>query len=358
VRPQELAALLREPMAWMEGDGPCGGLVISTRVRFARNLAGRRFPSVAGEQERRDVEAMLFDAARDVLPGARTVSLGEVSERARAILVEKFLISPQLAAGASGALVLFDGDASGMVNEEDHLRLQCILPGLDLQGAFARAEALDDALESRLDFAFSERWGYLTSCPSNAGTGMRASVMLHLPALAVSGALPRVFEGLAGLGVTARGIYGEGTDAAGAVFQISNQATLGAAERELLAKVEGVARSLIEREGAAREDLLQTARDAVVDRIWRAFGTLKTARAMGYGEAAELLSLVRWGSHERILPEIARSTLNALLYRIGPAALGGVANEGSSSAASTGGNASANRLRATLLREAFSAYPC
>ena len=346
MRGDELAALLSEPPAWMESEGPGTDLAVSTRVRLARNLAGHRFPSLADNAERRDICAAVRAAARDAAPSLRALDLRDLPERARGILVEKFLISPQMAAQGSGTLLLFDADVSAMVNEEDHVRLQCILPGLDLQRAYARLDAIDDALEQRLDVAFSERFGYLTASPSNAGTGMRASAMLHLPALAVSGALGRVFEGLRGLGVTARGIYGEGTDAAGAIFQISNEVTLGAGERDLLAKIEGVVRTLADRERAAREELLRTAYDAVVDRIWRAYGVLKTARSIGYGEAAELLSLVRWGSCERILPEIARTTLNGLLSRIGSAGLG-----------RAGDDASANRLRATLLRETFAACP-
>jgi len=347
LKKEELTALLCEPQAWMERDGPGGDLAISTRIRFARNLKGYRFPSAASPEELHVVRESIRTTAAHVTPSLRVVDLEDVTPRARHILVEKFLISPQMAAGGTGSLLLFDEDVSAMVNEEDHLRLQCIVAGLDLQTAYARLDALDDALEERLDFAFSERWGYLTACPSNVGTGLRASVMLHLPALAISGALTAVFEGLKGLGVTARGIYGEGTDAAGAIFQISNQVTLGVGERDLLAKVEGVARTLSERERSAREHLLRTAHDAVVDRIWRAFGTLKTARSISYGEAAELLSLVRWGSRERILPEIARPTLNGLLSRIGAAGLG-----------RPGDDASANRLRATLLRETFARYPC
>ncbi|TAM56281.1 ATP--guanido phosphotransferase [bacterium] len=343
---EELTALLSEPPAWMAREGPGADLAVSTRVRFARNLAGHRFPGLAGAGECGAVDRAIRVAALAAAPALRAVALPDLSERARGILVEQFLISPQMAACGTGSLLLFDTDVSAMVNEEDHLRLQCILPGLDLQSAYARLDAADDALEARLDFAFSERWGYLTASPSNVGTGMRASAMLHLPGLAIGGKLARVFEGLRGLGVTARGIYGEGTDAAGAIFQISNEVTLGVSERDLLAKVEGVVRTLAERERSAREELLRTAYDAVVDRIWRAYGTLKTARSSTYGEAAELLSLVRWGSRERILPGIASTTLNSLLSRIGSAGL-----------ARAGDEASANRLRATLLRETFAAYP-
>ena len=343
----ELTTLLSEPPAWMVREGPGADLSISTRVRLARNLAGHRFPLQADDAERRAICSAVCAAAREAAPALHALDLSEVSERARGILVEKYLISPQMAAQGGGTLLLFDSDVSAMVNEEDHVRLQCILPGLDLQRAHARLDAIDDALERHLDIAFSERFGYLTASPSNVGTGMRASAMLHLPALAIGGALGRVFEGLRGLGVTARGIYGEGSDAAGAIFQISNEVTLGSSERDLLAKVEGVIRTLADRERAAREELLRTAYDAVVDRIWRAYGTLKTARSIGYGEAAELLSLVRWGSCERILPEIARTTLNGLLSRIGSAGLERVGDE-----------ASANRLRATLLRETFAPYPC
>jgi protein arginine kinase len=248
---------------WMEGKGPHASIVISSRVRLARNLNDYNFPHLQDEESGRKVMELAKDAltaqeVQELVDGIEFMSLEELSPLDRLILMEKHLISPQLADGEGpchGIALSEDEAVSVMVNEEDHLRLQVLFPALQLKEAWNLASKVDDLLESRLDFAFDEQYGYLTCCPTNVGTGLRASVMMHLPAIAMTNQANRFFMSLSKLGFVVRGLYGEGTQAKGNLFQVSNQITLGLSEEELIGNLTSVSRQIIEQEQLARDEM-------------------------------------------------------------------------------------------------------
>lgn len=300
---------LRQPIgAWQQGEAPTADVAVSSRVRLARNLADLPFgprmsPADAGALLQRTAAA-----ARALPPelGAFTLTpMAEFTPLDRQVLVEKHLISRQLAAeGRGGLLVRSDEQLSAMVLEEDHLRLQALFPGLQLPAAWELASRFDDALERTMDWAFSPELGYLTTCPTNLGTAMRVSVMLHLPGLCWTNRVEALLAGLGAVGVTARGLYGEGSSAEGNLFQISNQTSLGQGEAEVVGHLEAVAREVVARERSAREALLAERRAAVEDRVWRAYGILAHARLLSSGEALRLLSDLRLGADLHILPTV------------------------------------------------------
>ncbi|MBX6378221.1 MAG: protein arginine kinase, partial [Clostridia bacterium] len=311
---------------WLDGTGPAADVVVSSRVRLARNLADVRF------QPRQDTaeSQRVVTAVEEALPELRSGGLGnlalirleECSPLERQALVEKHLISPQHARQEGAAVVVRDDEAiSVMVNEEDHLRIQCLAPGFQPEAALDLADRVDDLLERRLDYAFSEDLGYLTTCPTNVGTGLRVSVMVHLPGLVHSQQVGPLLNAIAKVGVVARGLYGEGTDAKGNLFQISNQITLGQTEREILVNLKGVCQQVIDRERSARERLLQEARTLVEDRVYRAYGILTNARQLTSDEAMRLLSDLRLGVDLNLLPQIEPRVCNELVVQIGPACL-------------------------------------
>ncbi|MGE5559607.1 MAG: protein arginine kinase [Chloroflexota bacterium] len=309
---------------WMEGTGPASDVVISSRVRLARNLVGIPFPAVADEEASRKVANLVAGAVtrmnQDSPQPFSFVSLAELPVRARQVLVEKHLISPEHAGeGAGRAVVIREDEAvSIMVNEEDHLRIQCLVPGLQLDEAWALANRIDDQLEADLDYAFAERTGYLTACPTNAGTGMRASVMVHLPALVLTNQAGNVLSAVGKVGLLVRGLYGEGSEAIGNIFQISNQITLGTTEEETIENLRNVVQQVIDSERQARDSLLREMREQLEDRVCRAFGTLTNARIISSQEAMQLLSDVRLGVDLSILTGIAPSVLNELLVATRP----------------------------------------
>jgi protein arginine kinase len=305
----ELEQTLRQPIgAWQRELGPAIDVAVSSRVRLARNLADLPFPP---RMQAADVDRLLRrveDAARRLpaeLGRFAFCRLDALAPLDRQVLVEKHLISPQHAQQARGGLLLRgDEQLSVMVLEEDHLRLQALCPGLQPSKAWELAGRLDDALERELDWAFSEELGYLATCPTNVGTGLRASVMLHLPALAWTGRIGPLLSELGKVGVVARGLYGEGTAAAGNLFQVSNQTSLGQSEQELVAHLEAVAQQIVARERSTREALLAERRAEVEDRVWRAYGILTTARLLSSAEALQLLSDLRLGCELHVLPPL------------------------------------------------------
>lgn len=346
VNDAQVSQLLGGPAPWMASDGPSADLVISSRIRLARNFAKAPFPHRASANQRTAVVVGVLATLAGAMPTA-SLRMEELTVRARAILVEKFYISPDFAQQrvAGAALALIGGDRSVMINEEDHLRIQALGGGLSLDSALALANHIDDAIEAQMDYAYDERLGYLTACPTNLGTGLRASTMVHLPALVFSGAIRTVVAQLEQAGAMIRGIYGENSSPLGAIFQISNRTTLGRTEDEFIAMVRGLTESVVILEREARYAIVHQAPDAITDRIWRAFGALKTARLLPYGEAVEALSLIRWGVHAGILPPVPRVRLNELLYQMGPATLDARVT-----------SSEADHSRATLVREAFEAY--
>ncbi|MDA8207026.1 MAG: protein arginine kinase [Thermaerobacter sp.] len=285
---------------WMNGTGPESDIVLSSRVRLARNLRGIPFPHRMNEEQGR---AMLdaVGKAIDALDSRWNVHfrrLNDLSRLERQVLVEKHLVSPLLIQDPirfEGVAVDDREDISIMVNEEDHLRIQVLLPGLQLEEAWQVANRLDDVLEQHLDFACDESRGYLTTWPTNLGTGLRASAMLHLPALVMTRQAPQVFTTLAQVGIVVRGLYGEGSEALGNIFQISNQVSLGLTEEELCRNLSAVAQQIVGRERGAREHLKSSAGLALADRVGRAWGILTNARVMTSHEALNLLSDVKLG---------------------------------------------------------------
>jgi protein arginine kinase len=335
-----LEAILAEPVGrWQRGEAPGADVAVSSRVRLARNVADLPFPPRMQAGDAGVLLRRVEDAARAIPAGPGPLVFARLEELApldRQVLVEKHLISPQHAHQSRGAvLVRADEQLSAMVLEEDHLRLQALFPGLQLPAAWALASRLDDALEGSLDFAFSDELGYLATCPTNLGTGLRASVMLHLPALRLLGRVAPLLWDLGKVGVVARGLYGEGSAASGNLVQVSNQTTLGHAEPDICEHLQTVVRGIAARERSAREALLAERRLVVEDRVWRAYGTLTNARLLTSDETLQLLSDVRLGADLHLLPplppdrfaELLVLTRAGFLQRQGGAAEAGLRDE-------------------------------
>ncbi|HSR14981.1 MAG TPA: protein arginine kinase [Gemmatimonadales bacterium] len=320
-------------LGWLEASGPESHLVLSTRIRLARNLAGHPFPIRSGEAEREAVLAAVGEAAGAThgLGRAATIRLDRLSRGDRQMLFERHLVSRELAAPEAdfpprqGAAVVVDGPLAVMVNEEDHLRLQGLYSGLALGPAWAGVGTLDSELGQRLAFAFHPEFGYLTSCPTNVGTGLRASVLIHLPGLVLTKEINKVLQSLVQVGLTFRGLYGEGSEVVGNFFQLSNQTTLGKPESELLEHLGKMVEQVIGYEEQAREVLLRDAPGVIEDKVWRAYGLLRYARTLSFEEAMNLLSGVRLGVGLGLIPGVGMYTLNKLLVFTQPAHLSAVA---------------------------------
>lgn len=317
-----IRSLLDRPCAWLTGDGSSDDIVLSSRIRLARNLSGRPFPQRARRGERGAVLQEVFEKTQNLVParGVHHLSLESLSLVEREFLGERQLVSRDLVETpeARGLVVVEDESASFMVNEEDHLRVQAIRAGLDLDAAFQGADGLDSELDARLDFAYSERLGFLTACPTNTGTGMRASVLMHFPGVVLAKELDKMFEKLRQQHLTVRGFHGEGSAALGNFFQISNTMTLGVREPEILEKLDQTARDLVAWEHRARESLLRRARSLLEDKVWRSFGILRYARVLTSQEALSHTSLLRLGVGIGIL-DVSVRTLNEILIHSQPA---------------------------------------
>ncbi len=297
-------------------------IVLSTRIRLARNLKDYPFPARLSAEEKMQVNDTVIAALKNggATDDLRRIDMSALSDSEAVSLAERHLISPEFASNAEGRVLLLSGDetVSIMLCEEDHVRIQVIEPGLALEKAYAKADALDEALSRGVCVAFDEKLGYLTQCPTNLGTALRASVMLHLPALSRAGLMPRLSSTIAKLGLTLRGTYGEGSKPAGDLFQLSNQVTLGISEQAAIQNLAAIARQIIEQEVQAREALRQD--NVFIDKIWRARGILGSAYMLSCSECTELLSLVRLGAALGIL-DIPPETLNRLLSEIQPATI-------------------------------------
>lgn len=320
-----LDSLIPSTGEWLRGTGPESDVVVSTRIRLARNLAAYPFTNRASQHQKTEIEAGLREklAKLEPLPTLQYVSLAGLPLLDRQFLVERQLISRELANSDSPRGVAFDEreSVSIMVNEEDHLRLQVMRSGLDLDGAWQDIDRVDDALEQKINYAFSEEFGYLTACPTNVGTGMRASVMLHLPALGMTKQIEKVFRALQKINLVVRGLYGEGSRASGDFYQISNQVTLGKSESTALGEIREVNMQIIAYEKQARQALIRENRSGVQDKIGRAFGTLQSATMMTSEETMELLSLVRLGVNLGLIEELPIVTVNELFLHTQPAHL-------------------------------------
>ena len=310
---------------WYEKSGNCGDVVCSTRVRLARNLKQFPFPAKATDPQREAVEQKVRDAllsGNSILSKEfRFVPLENASEDEAVSLVERHIVSPEFISDRRGKAVLISDDESIsiMVNEEDHLRIQVLREGFSLKEAAETADRIDTLLSETLDFAYDPEFGYLTQCPTNLGTGMRASVMLHLPALTENGAMPRIASNLSKLGLTIRGTYGEGSKSVGGLYQLSNQITLGLSENEAIENLRSITVQLMEEERKARSQMAQDV--TWQDKIDRAAGILKTARVLSSSECMELLSYVRFGISVGILQGVTTEELNGLMVNVQPGTL-------------------------------------
>lgn len=319
----KLDDLLARRGEWLRGEGPESDIVMSSRIRLARNLADFPFVRLAGEAERRQITERVQAALADspFSPELLPVRVDALSELDRHFLVERQLISREFGEGQGLRLVFIDRQErfSIMVNEEDHLRIQVMRSGLDLEPAWKLINELDDYLERHLTYAFDEQFGYLTACPTNVGTGMRVSVMLHLPAVVITRQMDQIFRGLEKLELVVRGLFGEGSQAMGDFYQVSNQISLGRSEQELIAKVGDVIPRIIEYERKAREFLMNESQENLHDRVSRAHGILKTAQTISSEETMHLLSSVRMGVHLGLISGLDTPALNELFLLTQPA---------------------------------------
>ncbi len=300
-------------------------VIISTRIRLARNLCEYPFPCRLSDENKRNVAAMIKDA---VLEGGSAISnkfkyiqMSELTREEAVSLVERHLVSPEFISDRQGRglLLLDDESVSIMINEEDHVRIQVIKNDMDLDGAYDLADKIDTMLDERLNFAFDDKLGYLTQCPTNIGTGMRASLMMHLPALKESRAIGRIASSLSKLGLTIRGIYGEGTEPKGALYQLSNQVSLGISEQEAIKNLRDIANQLVAQERNMRETLSDSI--TIQDKLFRSFGILQYARLLSNDECMQLLSNLRFGIEAGIISNIELSTINRLFTEVQPATL-------------------------------------
>jgi protein arginine kinase len=311
---------------WLRGTGPESDVVVSTRIRLARNVAGAPFTTRASPHQKAETEARVREAiaALELPTPLSYVNVAGLAAIDRQFLVERQLISRELAGVLEGPRgVAFDDReaVAVMVNEEDQLRLQSMRSGFDLDAAWDAIDQLDDLVESKLEYAFSDDFGYLTACPTNVGTGMRASVMLHLPALGLAKQIEKAFKALQKINLVVRGLYGEGSRALGDFFQISNQITLGKSEVASLSDIRSVIQEIIKYERMARSTLMREARQNVHDKVARALGTLQSATMMTSEETMELLSAVRLGVHLKLIGDLNPQTVNELFIHTQPAHL-------------------------------------
>lgn len=307
---------------WYEDLGPEADVVISSRVRFARNIAGYVFPSVAKEQTLEEVLQFCKKQLERVAENfsLRWIDLREITPLERCCYIEQHLLSPELAMGntPSGLILNKAETLSIMVNEEDHLRIQAILPGFQLEQAYAMCNGFEEAFGAYVPYAFDQRLGYLTGCPTNLGTGLRVSAMLHLPGLVQTGMIRKILEACSKMGVAVRGVYGENSDAEGDLFQISNQVTLGHTEGDILENMMHIIQQIVEKERNMRQKLLQQDRVGLEDKVYRAYGILSNARSISGEEAMKLLSWLRLGVCTKQISAVNPVNAKRLLVEVQP----------------------------------------
>lgn len=339
---------------WLGGDGPHHQIVVSSRVRLARNLRNFAFPGWAKKTERLQILEAIKPQV-ELLPemsDAFSVYSQDLTALEKQVLVERHLISREHAAKGTGSAVVMNRrqTLSIMINEEDHLRMQAIRSGLQLKSVFKMIDKVDSLLEERLDFAFSPQLGYLTACPTNVGTGMRASAMVHLPALVLSEQINQVIQAVNKIGLAVRGLYGEGTEALGNLFQVSNQTTLGEKEEDIIVRLHKVIEQIIEHEQNARQMLLQKKPNTLLDNIGRGYGILQHAYSMNSKEALNLLSFMKLGIDLGFFPEPCRKPVDELFMETQPAHL----QKGTSQKLAADERDS---LRAEIIRSKLAAFP-
>lgn len=309
---------------WMKEEGPDSDIVLSSRIRLARNFEDVPFPIVANQEDlNRIIDFFKDEFAHQSFEGYQDLELiqmKDLKDIEKRVLVEKHLISPHLLdhSNYGGSLISDNEQVSIMVNEEDHMRIQLYVPGYQLDKALSEASKLDDWLEQQINYAFDEERGYLTSCPTNVGTGLRASVMMHLPALVMTQQMDRLVPAINQLGLVVRGIYGEGSEALGNIFQISNQITLGKSEKDIVEDLKSVVHQLIEHERNARDRIIGQTGVQLEDKVFRSYGVLSHSRIIESKEAAKCLSDLRLGIDLGFITNVSKTILNELMILTQP----------------------------------------
>lgn len=344
----DLESLTKTSGEWLRGTGPESDIVMSSRIRLARNLASFPFPNRASDQVRGEVEDLLHRQSAQ-RPGGKTLHYLRVDQLEpldRQFLVERQLISRELSEGSGprGVALSESENISLMINEEDHLRLQVLRSGFDLRECWSDIDAIDDAIESEVSYAFSEKFGYLTACPTNVGTGIRVSVLLHLPALVLTKEIQKAFQALQKIGLAVRGLYGEGSQAMGDFYQVSNQSTLGKSEEEIMNDVQDVIPHILGYERRVRNALVKENRRGLHDQVSRAYGNLMHAQTISSEETMHLLSSVRLGINLELIDDISMASVNELFIHTQPAHLQKLRHERLESA-------ERNVVRASYIRE-------
>ncbi|MEE2905481.1 MAG: protein arginine kinase [Gemmatimonadota bacterium] len=326
----EFASMPDYGLSWLEASGDHPDIVLSTRVRLARNLQGHAFGPRARVNDREAILRLFKGSSgkSDILSGGTLLEMPAVALRTRRILLERRVVTRDLLGDEEtgpeqGTAVHLSGldPVSVMVNEEDHLRVQSLVSGLRIEQAWRMVDRLDEELGRELPFAYHNEFGFLTSCPTNVGSGLRASVFIHLPGLVLTKEIGKVLQGLGQVGLTFRGLYGEGSEVIGNFFQISNQTTLGKTEEDLVDHLDKVARQVIQYELQARQVLLRDALGVTEDKVWKAYGLLRYARSLSFEELMNLLSGVRLGLSLKLLPGLRVYTLNKMMIFTQPAHL-------------------------------------
>jgi len=321
----DLDSLTQKSSEWLRGAGPESDVVISTRIRLARNLAEFPFSTRIGEPARTDIVTQACNCFNNLtIPNQLDYfDVSSLDELDRQFLVERQLISRELSEGSGprGVAISRNEDIAVMVNEEDHLRIQVLRSGLTLDECWQSIDEIDDALEQQVTFAFHDQYGYLTACPTNVGTGIRVSVMMHLPALVQTREIQKVFHALQKINLAVRGLYGEGSQAMGDFYQISNQYTLGMSEPQVITRVREVVPMILKYERRAREQMLEEKRQELHDHISRAYGVLCTAQTISSEETMHLLSSVRLGVNLGLVEDVSIPVLNELFIQTQPAHL-------------------------------------
>lgn len=349
--------LLQQPLTpWLCSLGPEGEIVLSSRIRLARNLTSQPFPGRASAAQLGEIATELKEVPSQLMAADgheyAFVKLEDLQPLDRYVLVEKHIISPNHVADPENRALIVRDDASVsiMINEEDHLRLQSLTAGLNLTDALEKANAVDDIIEAKHDIAFTDSVGYLTACPTNIGTGLRASVMIHLPALVLTKQIGGIVAIATQLGLTVRGLYGEGTEATGNIFQISNQVTLGRSEQDIVNNLSSVVKQVVAKERMARKLLVTDSIDTLTDRVWRAYGVLRYARSISAQEAMALLSEVRLGIDLGIIDNTSPEVFTKLLVTTRPNYLQNLAG------GTVLNQVESNKLRAKLVRDSLQKF--
>jgi protein arginine kinase len=323
---KKILKFLGQNVSWLEASGPGDDIAICSRVRLARNVSGEPFPIAADQQQRDRIRNSIEDAIRtsSCMTGkVLQFQMDGLTELQRQIFFERRLISAELTGRPQGAALIVASDETHgvMINEEDHLRIQALCPGLQLEKAWQMADRLDNCFAEHLPYAYDSQLGYLTCCPTNVGTGMRASVMLHLPGLLLSGQLSSAMQGIRTLGLAVRGIYGEGTENHGGFFQISNQSTLGESEKMIIDRLHSVISQLIVHEKNSRAMLVEHNKYKLLNHVGRAYGKLRHSYLINFEEALNALSALRIGVDMHMFSSLSVALVNELLVKVSPAHL-------------------------------------